>query len=224
MRHATPRPRPPRFGAWLVSLFGSSQQAESILGDLAEEFSDIASKSGVASARRWHWRQSLKTIAHLAGSSFRTAPWSIAGVVLLGFLLRRFDFQLPERIIVAILRAQRPYSNLHYGVYVWLVTYGIPIVGIIQMILIGCIVAAFAKGREIVATTTLSIVSPFAFLLHFLLVGGQWSNSIFIFPSRFLIIQVENLVGLVIGGVFVHELRSVVGRRFSSTSPWWANK
>src|SRR5215510_5219875 len=94
MRHAPPTPRPPRLAAWLVSLFGSSEQAESILGDLSEEFLDIVSKSGIAFARRWYWRQSLKTIAHLAGSSFRTAPWLLAGVVLLGFLLRRFDFQL----------------------------------------------------------------------------------------------------------------------------------
>ena len=214
-----PHPHPPRLAAWLVVLFTSAAQAESILGDLHEEFFDIVSKAGIASARRWYWRQSAETIAHLASAGFRVAPWSLAGVVLLGFLLLRFDFQLPEWIIVAILRAQRPYSNLHYGFYVWLVTYGIPIVGVIQTVLIGCIVAAFAKGREIVATTTLSIVSPFAFLLHFLLVGGHWSNSIFIFPWRFLIIQVENLVGLVIGGVLVREFRSVVARRFSRTSP-----
>lgn len=217
MRHAAPSLRLPRLAAWLVSLFGSSEQAESILGDLAEEFSDIALKSGVASARRWYWRQSLKTIAHLASRSFRTAPLSLAGIVLLGFLFRWFSAAFPERVVIAILRTQRPYSNLHYDFYVWLVTYGIPIVGVIQMILIGCIVAAFAKGREIVAMTTLSIVSSFAFLLHFLLVGGHWSNSIFIFPWRFLIIQVENLVALVIGGVFVRELRSVPARRVLST-------
>jgi hypothetical protein len=97
------------------------------------------------------------------------------------------------------------------------VTYGIPIVGVMQTVLVGCMVAAFAKGREIVATTTLSIVSASAFLLHFLLVSGHWSNSIFIFPWRFLIVQVENLAGLVIGGVFVREFRSVVARRFSRT-------
>src|SRR5690348_14483871 len=198
MRYATPSPQPPFLAAWLVSLFGSSLQAESLLGDLAEEFSDVASKSGVASARRWYWRQSLKTIASLAGSSFRTAPWSLAGIVLLGFLLRWFSAAFPERAVIAILRAQRPYSNLHYDFYVWLVTWGIPIARVIQTMLIGCIVAAFAKRMEVVAATTLSIVSTFAFLLHFLLIGGRWSDSIFIFPWRFLIIQVENLVVLVI--------------------------
>jgi hypothetical protein len=208
--------RPPRLAAWLVELFTSADQAECILGDLAEEFSDLASRSGVVSARRWYWRQSAKTIAHLAGAGFRVAPWSLAGVVLLGFLLERFSFALPERVIVAILRTQRPYSNLHYHFYVWLVTYGISIARVLQTVLIGCIVATFAKGREIVATTTLCIASrPLSVLLFFLLTGGHWPK--FILPWPFLIIQVENLIGLVIGGGSVHEFRSVVARRFSRT-------
>jgi hypothetical protein len=106
MRQTEPR-TPPRLAAWLVYLFASVEDAESILGDLHEEFLDVASKSGIVPARRWHWRQSVKTIAHLARSSFRTAPWSLAGVVLLALLLPRLDSQLPEQIIVAILRAQR---------------------------------------------------------------------------------------------------------------------
>src|SRR2546429_5624194 len=75
MRRPAPHTRPPSIAARLVSLFGSADQAESILGDLEEEFSDIASKSAAASARRWHWRQSLKTIAQLAGAAVRNAPW-----------------------------------------------------------------------------------------------------------------------------------------------------
>src|SRR2546429_4997347 len=71
MRRPAPHTRPPSIAARLVSLFGSADQAESILGDLEEEFSDIASKSAAASARRWYWRQSLKTIAQLAGAGVR---------------------------------------------------------------------------------------------------------------------------------------------------------
>jgi hypothetical protein len=62
MRQTEPRTRPPRLAAWLVNLFASVEDAESILGDLHEEFSDIVSKSGVVPARRWYWRQSVKTI------------------------------------------------------------------------------------------------------------------------------------------------------------------
>jgi hypothetical protein len=40
--------QPPRVAAWLVDLFTPGEQAESILGDILEEFSDVATKSGVA--------------------------------------------------------------------------------------------------------------------------------------------------------------------------------
>src|SRR5215813_3365658 len=60
MMQASPCRHPPRLATWLVDLFASAEQAESILGDLAEEFSDIASTSGVLSARRWYWRESPK--------------------------------------------------------------------------------------------------------------------------------------------------------------------
>jgi len=43
--------QPPRGAVWLIELFTPYEQAESIPGDLLEEFSDLASKSGVAYAR-----------------------------------------------------------------------------------------------------------------------------------------------------------------------------
>jgi hypothetical protein len=215
MRHPTPSPRPPRLAAWLVSLFGSSRQAESILGDLAEEFSDIASQSGVASARRWYWRQSLKTIAHLTGSSFRTAPWSLAGIIFAGFLLCRFSFGLPELVVVTILRTQRPYSNLHVEDYVRFVTYGIPIAGVFLTMLIGCIVSVLAKGREMVATTALTFLAAVPLGLLFLRVGGPWSRFAYSWP--FVIIQLLDLSGIVLGAVIVREIRLALARRFSRT-------
>src|SRR5207253_2848071 len=45
--------RPPRIAAWLVDLFTPERQIEAIQGDLLEEFSDLVSRSGAASARRW---------------------------------------------------------------------------------------------------------------------------------------------------------------------------
>ncbi|MFI5072275.1 MAG: permease prefix domain 2-containing transporter [Terriglobales bacterium] len=149
---------PPRIASWLVELFASAEQAESILGDLSEEFSDLASRSGIDHARRWYWRQSAKTIAHLANAALHVArPW-LAVAFVLGFLLTRFSAPLPEQLIVALLRTQRPYSNRHYEDYVWLLTYGIPIVRFTQSLLIGCIVAGLAKGREMVATMTFSLL------------------------------------------------------------------
>lgn len=215
MRHATPSPRPPRLATWLVSLLVSSEQAESILGDLAEEFSDIASKLGVASARRWYWRQSLKTIAHLAGSSFRTAPWSLAGVVLLGFLLRWFSAVFPERVVIAILRAQRPYSNLHYDFYVWLVTWGIPIARVVEMTLIGCIIAAIARGKEMAATITVVAISVVIVGWNFFLVTRNLPPQIPL-PWGFLLGSLANWVATLLGAVIIREIRSLSLRLHST--------
>jgi hypothetical protein len=56
-----------------------------LLGDLMEEYSYLASKSGIAVARRWYWRQTTKTVAHLAATGFHAAPWSTTAVVVVGF-------------------------------------------------------------------------------------------------------------------------------------------
>ena len=217
MKHATIGAWPPRFAAWLVSLFGSSEQAESILGDLQEEFSAIARKSGDVPARRWYWRQSLKTIAHLAVGSFRTAPWSLAGVVLLGLLLRRFDFQfqLPERVAIAILRAQRPYSNLHYGFYVWQINYGIPIACFVTSMLIGCVVAILAKGREVVAAFTLIVVNAVSFVELVIRVYNHNPNSEGAFAALFHFFVFRwtlDVIGILVAGVLVRKLRSASSR------------
>jgi hypothetical protein len=212
MRQTEPRTRPPRLAAWFVELSASAEQSESILGDLAEEFSDVASKSGVVSARRWYWRQSVKTIFHLAGAAFRSAPWSLAGIVLMGFLLKWFIARLPEQLIVAILHTQRPYSNLHYDLYVWLVTWGILILRVVQMTLIGCIVATVAKGKEIVAPVVLIIVSLVVvgsnFLLHILDLPPQIA-----IPWTFLLPNFANWMGILTGGILVRQIRSASLRR-----------
>ena len=216
MRHAAPSLRLPRLAAWLVSLFGSSEQAESILGDLAEEFSDIALKSGVASARRWYWRQSLKTIAHLASRSFRTAPLSLAGIVLLGFLFRWFSATFPEHVVIAILRAQRPYSKLHYDFYVWLVTWGIPIACVVEMILIGCAIAAIARGKEIVVTSTVIAISVVIVGWNFFLVTRNLPPQIPL-PWGSLLGSLANWVATLLGAVIIREIRSLSLRPHSTS-------
>jgi hypothetical protein len=198
--------RPPRPAAWLVERFASADHAEALLGDLSEEFSDIASKSGVVCARQWYWRQAAKSIAHLAGAGFRFAPQSLTGAVLLGFALRWFGSNLPERSVIAILRAQRPYSDLHYDLYVWLVTWGIPIAGVLEMTLIGCVVAAVVKGREIVATVVLGVVSSVAVGLLLFLRAPDLPLPV---PWNFLLLQsFEDWMGFVLGGFLIRKIRS----------------
>src|SRR4029077_9054167 len=103
--------QPPRMAVWLVNLFTRAEEAETILGDLLEEYFHLASKSGVALGRSWYWRQTLKTIAHLVGTGFRGAPWSTPAAVVGGFLLLRFVSGLPERTIFAVLRRYQIFEH-----------------------------------------------------------------------------------------------------------------
>lgn len=220
MTQARPCPRPPWLAARLVELLASAEQAQSILGDLHEEFSELSSKSGVVFARRWYWRQSVKTVFHLAGAAFRNAPWSFSIIVLVGFLMHWFSATVPEHVIMAILRAQRPYSNLHYEFYVWQINYGMPIAYVVTSMLIGCVVAVLAKGREVVATLTLIVVrsAPFVWLLVFEYGRNEDNESIFnaalhLFVFRFVL----EMIAILMSGVLVRKLRSISSRPVTIT-------
>jgi hypothetical protein len=202
--------QPPRLAVWLVNLFIPYEQTESILGDLLEEFSDLALKSDVAFARRWYWRQSVKTIGHLIGSGFRSAPWRIAGAVLIGFLLLPYGLILPEKIIVAVLRVFPVYPNYdHKNVYeLWMfwVPLAIHIGWVIVRIIIGCIVAILAKGREMIATIALGLSS---LPLRLVAIIVNRPGRVFTPPA----ILIGFIVAFVIGGVIVREIRSALSRR-----------
>ena len=211
--------RPPRLAAWLVDLFASREQTESILGDLSEEFSDLASRSGIANARSWYRLQSAKTIAHQAGAAFHVAPPWTAVALLLGFLLSWFSAGLPGQLIVALLRTQRPYSSRHYEAYVWLLAYGIPIVSITQSLLIGCVVALLARGREMVAAIALSLLraAPIAWLLFIFFGRTPLARPVIPFLGTFLFSRALDLIGIVIGGVIVRKARSASASRVAAT-------
>jgi hypothetical protein len=148
---------PPRIAAWLLDLFSPSEEAEVILGDLLEEYSHLASASGVAFAQRWYWRQTLNTIAHLVYASFRRAPLSTIAAVVGGFLLRRLVAGLPERAIFAVLERYQVFDH-HFRAYVFFASTGIDIAHWVVFLLVGCVVAWGAKGREMAATTTLGLI------------------------------------------------------------------
>lgn len=113
--HVPSTPQPPRLASWLLDLFTPYNQAESIPGDLHEEFSNVLSQHGIPRARRWYWRQSLKSIAHLFAASFRTSPLSIIGSVIAGFLLLAWSASFPERIEFAIFNWNHNYHANWYA-------------------------------------------------------------------------------------------------------------
>jgi len=149
--------QPPRLAVWLVNLFTVPDNAEVIMGDLLEEFSQIADQAGVVFARRWYWRQSLKTIVHLIYTAYRTAPWLTSAGVAGGMLARRLLWRWVEPTIFAFLdRYQIP--EYHFNVYVFFASTGLDIGFLIVFLFEGCIAAIVAKEREMAAATTLSLI------------------------------------------------------------------
>ena len=194
--------QPPRLAVWIVNLFTVPDNAEAITGDLLEEFSQIAHQAGVVFARRWYWRQSLKTIVHLIYTAYRTAPWWTSAGVVGGFLAHRLLWRLVEPTIFAFLdRYQIP--EYHFNVYVFFASTGLDIGYLIVFLFEGCITAIVAKEREMAAATTLSLI--YAALCGAAVVSwvvqGHWALSR-------LTWDFADTFAILIGGAIVRTQRS----------------
>lgn len=193
---------PPCIAAWLLDLFAPSEQAESITGDLLEEFRDLASKSGVVFARSWYRRQTVKTIAHLVGAGFRAAPWSTAAAVVGGFLLLRFVSGLPEQAIFAVLRRYRVFDR-HFNAYVFFATDGIAIGHAIAAMFVGCMVALVAKGREMAAAMSLALA-----LCALISAAWVWVATHGPIDLAWMLSSCADPFAIVVGGAIVRTRRS----------------
>jgi hypothetical protein len=205
--------QPPRIAVWLVMLFTPAEKAESMLGDLLEEFSQLASKSGPGLARSWYWRQTANTIAHLVGSGFRIAPWSIAVAVVGGFFLMKLLFRLPEEAIVGFLGRYRVCDD-HFAVCMFWITDGILIGLVILNTVVGGIVAVVAKGREMTATLTLAFIKSALAVAGLLMMVARTGH--YWFPVTILHVFAFS-IATVVGGAIVRILRSAATTRLSVT-------
>jgi hypothetical protein len=127
------------------------------LGDLLEEYSYLAPKSGVTFARRWYRRQTVKTIAHLFGSGYRAARWSTTAAAVGGFLLHRFVSGLAHKLLSAVTDRYLAFWSTHFNAYLWVLKGMMP-AHLIAALCVGCVSALAARGREMVATITLALV------------------------------------------------------------------
>ena len=202
--------RPPRVAARLIELFTPYEQSESIPGDLLEEFSDLASKSGAAYARRWFWRQTVPTISHLIRSGFQAAPWHTAGVVFGGFLLVQFGPIFSEwvvRIGMKFANHHLPYQYPHFDVFV--VNGGTYLIRLTVSMLIGCIIALACKKREMLATITLSLICSIQAVTRFWTFVDNWGDYKTLRPivPWVLIHFYGGLFAIVVGGIVVRRYR-----------------
>src|SRR4051812_18540864 len=77
--------------ALLTSLGARADFREPLLGDLAERFALRVERDGTASARRWYWREAVRTMPHLLGDWARSLRAReirhLAGVVFTAYML-----------------------------------------------------------------------------------------------------------------------------------------
>lgn len=197
--------RPPSVATWLVNLFTVPEE-ESIVGDLFEEFCQLASKSGVGFARRWYWRQTVKTTAHLFGSGFRVAPWSTSAAVVGGYLLNGLVHRFPDKVLSAVTDKYLAYWSNHFNAYMFWATDGMWMAHLILSMFVGGAVALAAKGREMVATMMLSIVFwGMVGVAYFGWVARHWPLDL---ALSWMLFQCAGPFATIVGGVVVRTHRS----------------
>ena len=155
-----PRPKldqPPQSAAWLLGLFAAGDKRDLIIGDLSEEYFQRTSLSGRAPARRWYWRQILKSLPHLVGSAFRTAPWTTVFAVVAGFEFRRLIGPRMEPAIFALIDRWQIYEH-HYGTYRFLASTGLDIGHLMTYLLVGALVAFIARRSEMAPAVALGLI------------------------------------------------------------------
>jgi hypothetical protein len=196
--------QPPTLAVWLVNLFTLAGDDDSILGDLLEEFSQLASSSGIARARRWFWRQSLQTIAHLVFAAYRESPWLTTAAVAGGFFLRKLLAPLPERAIFALVDRFQLFEY-HFNWYRLLVSPGIDIGHVVVFWFVGCAVGLAARRREMAATMTLGLIfgAMVVFAAAWVTLAGPGDYNLWRLGWYFT----DSFV-LVVGGAMVRMLRS----------------
>jgi hypothetical protein len=196
--------QPPRIAVRLVNLFSSDKEAETIEGDLQEEYTHIASKRGAPFARRWYWRQTAKTIAHLAGTAYRTAPWSTTSAIAGGFLLRRLAARFVEPAIFAVIDRYQIFEH-HFSTYKFLASTGIDIGHILVFLFVGCVVALGAKGREMVATMMLGFIFGAMAVVAVLVMVSRTGDDAFLWRLTWYVVD---SFAVVIGGGIIRTRRS----------------
>jgi hypothetical protein len=133
------------------------------MGDLLEEFSALVIKSGLAFARGWYWRQTLRTVAHAGGNAVSSAPWLMLVAILGGLWLIGFATRSSAHGMHTFLDAHRLYES-HPDAYLFWSKFPLKIGRVIVCGLVGAIVALAAKRMEMIAVIAISLVQIALFL------------------------------------------------------------
>lgn len=103
-------------------------------------------------ARKWYWRQTIKTVPRLAGFAFRTAPGMIVTAAVGGLVLRFIAGRLMYVTFAMLHRYGVFFAQHHVSGYL---LYNVEL--LLRFLLIGLIVALVAREREMVATAAVAL-------------------------------------------------------------------
>jgi len=141
---------PPRLALWLVTLFSPD---EAVPGDLLEEYATVEANKGRMSARRWFWRQSGRTIAHLALSQFLLAPWSTGLILVTAYATLWYTPWVSVTLAEGLLARYPVYEYISAPAFWWI--YEFAFGTILLPLTIANIAARVARRREMIVTTAL---------------------------------------------------------------------
>lgn len=210
--------QPLRLAVWLITLFAPAERAESISGDLLEEFSQLSSQSGVPFARRWFWRQTVRTVAHLAVAEIRATPWRHAVTAITGFFLLKYELRFVIPTVEALLEEFHVYEHLaevagdvptveigdKYMYFFW---GGVLIGRLLLEMLTGGIVTLTTKGKNLTTAVALGLLlSVWGVVGSLAMLGNTETYKImplFTLPTVF-----AHSIAIVLGGVLVRALGS----------------
>jgi len=199
---------PPRGAVRLIELFVPAGSSEPVLGDLEEEFARRLGEAGSTTARRWYWRQALRTTAHLAWGSVRAAPWSTAAQVLASLVV---VVLLYGRMNVWVARLVSNLPIYDYDASVWSWRVAVLVRFVVLPLALGWSIAALARGREMIITTLVVGVLVGMVLLaltvnaRLLLFGfGQQRLGLYwrlMYVFEFFLVQTIFPLGVMMGGL-----------------------
>lgn len=209
--------KPPVSAIFLLSLFAPYEQRDAMLGDLLEEVSELAVRSGLRAARTWYWKQTLRSVVHILASGL-SSFWTL-GAVTACVSMGIAGIWLTEGLVIAILYRFRVY--LYVDPWWFWLSYAIVVARFVVPLVAGFLAASVAKGREMIATIVAAFVFGAIGLYHLWpFIGGLYLWNDYRFPrpivAAYLACTFLSPIGIVVGGYIrrvgrERKLRSAAG-------------
>jgi hypothetical protein len=126
----------------------------------------------------------------------------MAAAVVGGFWLHGFVSGLPDKALSLVTDRYLMFWSSHFQAYLWVLN-GMGIAHLMGSLLVGCMVALVAKGREMVATVTLALV-----YCGLIVAAWVWAVTHGLIEGAWMLWSCTAPLAIVVGGVIVRTRRS----------------